>query len=176
MRLDRGRSLAMVELELPWELRIEPAHRAWERRLGRHEVVLGEEGHSLVAVVRVAAGRVEGGIAGPVALDRMAGVAAAAGEGSRHDEQEGHRMELAVGVKERRSIPAAVEEAGHSLAGAHSDPAGEGHHRGRPEGEHRIVVAGTEVVDSPGEHPGEAHPEEDIRRALVVLFKDTLDY
>lgn len=137
---------------------MERAHRAWEHRLGHREVVPGEEGHSLVA-----AGRVEGGIAGPVALGHMAAADAAAGEDSRYDEQEGHRMEQAVEVKGRRSIPAAVEEeAGHSPAGEDSDPAGEGHH-----GELRIVVEGMEAVDSPGEDLGEVHPG-DNRKVLVL--------
>jgi hypothetical protein len=147
----------MVGLELPWALRIERARRAWELRLGHREVVPGEEGHSLVA-----AGRVEGGIAGLAELDHMA---AAAGEDTRHDEREGHRMELVVEVKERRSIPAAVEaEAGHSPVGEDSDPVGEGHHEALPE-EHRIVAEGMEAVDS----PEEAHHPEDSRRVVVLL-------
>lgn len=160
------------------------AHRAWGRHAWeRHEAGLVEEGHSLVAAGRAEVGRVEEGNAGPAELDHRAVVAAATGEDTRHAGQGVHRMEQVVEVKECRSIPVAVEEAGRSPAGEDSDPAGEGHHGEHPE-EHRIVVEGTEavdslvgiLVDSPGEvRLGEVRPE-DNRKALVVLQKRALVY
>lgn len=142
----------------------------WARRgWGHHEAGLGEEGQSLAA-----AGRVEGGNAGPAVLDHsVAVVAAASVEDTRHDGQGVHRMEQVAEGKERRSIPVAAEEAGRSPVGEDNDPAEEGHHE-----EHRIVVEGTEAVDSLADSPEVVLPEEvrpeevrpeDNRKALVVL-------